>query len=232
MEASCFSHYDDLDKAAASVREGRHRIFIGGMWDELGKLQFDFLRSRGLEPDMRLIDIGCGCLRAGVHLISYLDAGHYFGTDISQDLLDAGYDRELAPLGLTGKLPRENLRADGEFDIAQFGVRFDFALAQSVFTHLPFNHLKLCLARAASAIAPGGKLCASLFLVPEGEDWSRPLMHARGGITSWPDRNPFHFAEADVRHCALGLPWEIEEIVDWNHPRDATMVVFRREDEG
>jgi hypothetical protein len=41
----------------------RHRDVVGGMWDDIGKLQFDFLCDHGLRPSCRLIDIGCGCLR-------------------------------------------------------------------------------------------------------------------------------------------------------------------------
>ncbi|MEZ5285162.1 MAG: hypothetical protein R2712_10210 [Vicinamibacterales bacterium] len=38
----------------------------------------------------------CGCLRGGVHFVSYLADGHYFGMDRSEALLDAGREHELA----------------------------------------------------------------------------------------------------------------------------------------
>jgi len=86
-----------------------HRDFVGGMWDELGRLQTDFLIAEGLKSDMRFLDIGCGCLRDGVHLIRFLLPGNYFGLDISESLLQAGYDIELPKVGLQEKLPRSNL---------------------------------------------------------------------------------------------------------------------------
>lgn len=56
---------------------------IGGMWEEIGQLQIDFLKSEGLLPAHRLLDIGCGTLRGGRHFIGYLDAGRYTGTELS-----------------------------------------------------------------------------------------------------------------------------------------------------
>src|SRR5712691_3540887 len=110
------SLYGDKAALEAEVRAGRHRACVGGLWDEIGQLQIDFLVSRGLLPHHRLLDVGCGSLRGGVKLIKYLDAGHYAGIDLHESLLDAGYEIELAKEGLTHKLPRSNLVADGESD--------------------------------------------------------------------------------------------------------------------
>ena len=65
------------------INAGIHRDMVGGRWDEIGRLQFDFLRARGLKPAHRPLDIGCGCLRGGIHAIKYLDAGNYYGLDIN-----------------------------------------------------------------------------------------------------------------------------------------------------
>src|SRR5262245_58444000 len=130
------SQYYDPNAVNRAVRESRHREIIGGMWDELGQLQFDFLLRQGLKPHHHLVDIGCGALRAGVKLVDYLDPGHYFGTDLNVEFLDAGYKIELSN-EQRSKLPRSNLIADGEFDFSWVRQPFDFALAQSLFTHLP-----------------------------------------------------------------------------------------------
>ena len=42
-----------------------HRRCVGGKWDEIGKLQTDFLKEQGLEKNMKFLDIGCGSLRGG-----------------------------------------------------------------------------------------------------------------------------------------------------------------------
>ncbi|RLI53090.1 MAG: hypothetical protein DRO93_14110 [Candidatus Thorarchaeota archaeon] len=76
-----------------------YRIAVGGMWEEIGKLQFDYLVKEGLEREDYFLDVGCGSLRGGIHFIRYLKPGHYFGIDINQRLLDAG----------KGELKRNNL---------------------------------------------------------------------------------------------------------------------------
>ena len=56
-----------------------HRQYVGGNWDEIGNLQFNFLKSKGLKPESYLLDIACGSLRLGVKAIPYLNPDHYLG---------------------------------------------------------------------------------------------------------------------------------------------------------
>lgn len=49
----------------SEIAQKVHRELVGGMWDEIGTLQFVFLRDHGLEPSQRLLDVGCGALRGG-----------------------------------------------------------------------------------------------------------------------------------------------------------------------
>ena len=64
--------------AAEQIGADEHRQFVGGLWDELGHWQLDLLRGPGqLTPEMTRLDLACGCLRGGVHFISYLQPGHY-----------------------------------------------------------------------------------------------------------------------------------------------------------
>ena len=56
-------------------------------WLEIGQMQFDYLVKHGLQPGDRMLEIGCGNLRAGRLFIDYLDPGNYYGIDISPDIL-------------------------------------------------------------------------------------------------------------------------------------------------
>src|SRR5271155_5374682 len=123
------SAYDDVDGIRISVSRGEHRDVIGGLWDELGQLQFDFMVREGLKPHHKLLDIGCGSLRGGIHFISYLDVGNYIEIDPNVSLLDAGYEIELAPRGLKERMPRENLICTADFEPPFPDGAFDFALA-------------------------------------------------------------------------------------------------------
>jgi SAM-dependent methyltransferase len=224
------SPYYNLKRSKKAVEDGRHRDIIGGMWDEIGALQFDYLVNRGLTPSNRLLDVGCGCLRGGIHFVRFLDAGNYFGIDISEDLLEAGYEIEIGKAGLKEKLPRNNLVPTDDFDATSFGVQFDTALALSVFTHLPLNHIKLCLARLEETVRQDGCLYASVFVVPEDMDWTSPQFHPVGGVTTRPDRDPYHYTRADLEFCCQGLNWRLERLEQWDHPRDQWMAVFKRID--
>jgi len=117
---------------------------IGGMWDEIGSLQFDFLRRQGLAPHHRMLDLGCGTLRGGRHFIPFLDASNYWGIDIAPACIDAARDL-VAAEGLQEKNPTLILNESKNLKFLEFGeTKFDYILAQSVFTHLPNYMVREC----------------------------------------------------------------------------------------
>ena len=112
------------------------------MWDQIGALQFEFFVAHGLLPHHRLINLGCGSVRGGVRFARYLDRGNYYGIDLNQSLIDAGYELEFKPMGLDSRAPLNNFHATTEFDFSPFDQPFDFALALPVFTHLTLNSIR------------------------------------------------------------------------------------------
>jgi SAM-dependent methyltransferase len=221
------SDYDDDAHIAAEVAGGRHREVIGGLWDEVGQLQLEFLQKQGLKPGSRLLDIGCGSLRLGARAANYLEPCNYFGTDISESLLDAGWARELSPEGQI-KLPRRNLSVSPDFDFDFLTEPMDFGIAQSVFTHLPLNHLRRCLTKAAPKFRTGGKLFVTAFIRRPSEDLSLPLTTLPGGVVTYDWRDPYHYWPTDFRYAATYSPWEVHILGDWGHPRGQQMVLFER----
>jgi ubiquinone/menaquinone biosynthesis C-methylase UbiE len=123
-------------------------------WLEIGQMQFDYLTSHGLKPDMRMLDIGCGNLRAGRLFIDYLDAGNYYGTDISPDILLAA-QQTLVEYGLQQKLPYLALVSDMKLAFLP-DDHFDVVHAHSVFSHTPLGLIEECLAHVGRVMAPGG----------------------------------------------------------------------------
>ena len=205
-----------------AIARGRHRRKVKGPWEELGALQLAFLRDQGLQPGQRLLDVGCGPLRGAIHFVDYLDPGGYYGVDINQSLLDAGYDTEL-PEHLRTKLPRDHLRATDRFD-CDFGVPFDYAFAHSLFTHLSLNQIRLCLYRVAKVMPPGGRFFATFFRAPR----SHPLDLPRGDGRLWAERNAFFYYRGDLEWAARCAPWQARYIGEWGHPRNQMMMEFRR----
>ncbi len=210
------------DKVDALV----HRDAVGGMWEEIGNLQFEFLVDQGLLPEMNFLDIGCGSLRGGIHFIRYLNPGGYFGVDANQSLLDAGYSTELSNVKLQHKLPRQNLLFDRDFAFEKFGASFDMALAQSVFSHLPLNHIRLCLIKLSACMRQGGRFFATFFECPAESAIEQPYSHSPGGIISFPAEDPYHYWQSDFQWAVGNLPWEVHYYGDWGHPRSQKIICF------
>jgi SAM-dependent methyltransferase len=161
-------------------------------WEMMGRLQLDFLREHGLLPEHYLLDVGCGPLRAGSHFIRYLEAGHYHGVERRAHVLAAGRDEELPRQGLSDKHPVLTTMQDFGFD--RLGQTFDYALAQSVFTHIDINAMLRCLVNMERALVPGGRFFATIYLNDRGKQHLETI-EQRPGIVTWMDRNPYHYPE-------------------------------------
>lgn len=207
---------------AEAIERGDHRGYVGGLWDDVGRLQFDVLKEHGLQPQHRLLDVGCGALRGGVHFVPYLDPGHYCGLDSNASLLVAG-QHELALAGCADRDAR--LIADGDFRVERFGQRFEFALSVSVFTHLYLNHIQIALSRVSRVLTPGGRYFATFFHAPSSASVD-PLPHQPGGVVSRYDREPFHQSFDELAMMASHAGLHAELIGDFGHPRDQRMIVF------
>lgn len=202
-----------------------HRKAIGLPWDELGRLQYDFLVGRGLEPEHYLLDVGCGPLRAGLHFIRHLEPGHYYGVDLHAELLAAGRDVELPRHGLVDKRPVLTVMAD--FDFRKLDRQFDFALAQSVFTHLPLNHIIRCLMRMEEALVPGGQFYATIYENAQGKRNLDPVEQKPGLWTHF-DEDFFHYDFATFEWICEGTKLRPEYVGDWKNPRNQKMLVFTK----
>jgi SAM-dependent methyltransferase len=206
----------------------RLRRQVGGNWDVIGPLQLEFLKAEGMEPGHVMLDVGCGTLRGGIHFVRYLDDGNYYGIDINPEMLEGGR-AELELAGLADR--RYTLRATDSF-AADFDRPFDFALAVSVFTHVPLNSVVLCLANLSEQLAPGGRFYATYFRCPDGTERRAPIQQpAAEGFSSaktFCDRNNFHYSVSDFEFAARGLPLLVEDLADWGHPRGQQMLRFTR----
>jgi SAM-dependent methyltransferase len=211
-----------LDEDA--IAKGVHRTWVGGKWNTHGKRQVDFLLGHGLTPATRFLDVGCGSLRAGRHLVDHLDAGNYFGIDVNQSVVQAGYDVELND-AQRAKLPIGNLRATDRFDV-DFGVTFDMAIAQSLFTHISLNNIRLCLYRVAKVVRPGGVFFVTFFEEPPSTPIDAIL--PTRGKSKYHERNIFWYHRRDIRWAARCAPWEWRYIGKWGHPVDQRMVALTR----
>ena len=186
---------------------------IGGLWEELGELQFDFLRSEGLRPEHRLLDIGCGTLRGGLRFIGYLAPGGYTGLDISSAAIEEGR-AALAREGLESKRPRLLVNDNLRFEELSPDDVFDFVLAQSVFTHLPDTIIDECLANVSKVMKPG----ATFYFTCKLAETAR----SDGYKEFWHPQEFFETCAA--RH---GLRAELKSSEEYPHPRGQRMFSAR-----
>jgi len=139
---------------AARSRDGAVGSHTKESWLQIGKLQFDYAVSHGLKPEMRMLEIGCGNLRAGRLFVDYLEPGNYYGIDISPDILLAAEDT-IAEHGLQAKLPHLTLVKDLRLHFLPESS-FDFVHAHSVFSHSPIEVIDECLAHVGRVMSPDG----------------------------------------------------------------------------
>jgi len=122
-------------------------------WVEFGQMQFDYLARHGLEPGDQVLEIGCGNLRAGRLLIRYLDPGHYYGVDISPEILVSA-QQVISDDGLQDKLSNLTLVTDLTLEFLPPSY-FDVVHANSVFTHCPIDIVEQSIASVGRVMAPG-----------------------------------------------------------------------------
>ncbi|MGW2562682.1 class I SAM-dependent methyltransferase [Streptomyces sp. NPDC001514] len=123
-------------------------------WLAIGQMQFDYLLEHGLTPHDRMLEIGCGNLRAGWRFIEHLDPGHYYGIDISPNILVEA-KKTVVRYGIQKKMPYLTPVDDLTLDFLP-DAWFTVVHAHSVFSHSPLHIIDECLANVGRVLAPGG----------------------------------------------------------------------------
>jgi SAM-dependent methyltransferase len=199
----------DADRAPADggspARLGHdHRSFVGpeALYDVFAAMQFNLLTSLGLREHHRLLDVGCGSLRAGRLFICYLAPGHYAGVEPEAWLVTEGVRSQLGADMLRLKQPRFEHRDD--FRLTALGQEFDFLLAQSIFSHTTQAQIQTCFAEAKKVLAPDGVFAATFFEGSEdyrGRQWTLHAAFTFRSLQRWAE-------EAGLRATRI----------DWPHP--------------
>ena len=193
-----------------------HRGYVGGLWEEIGTLQFDFLLSKGLKPDSYLLDIACGSLRLGVKSIPYLERSHYLGIDKESGLVKAGLENELDPKLREEKQPI--IVISDSFEFEKLGQKVDFAIAQSLFSHLPPSLIDLCFKKLYPWLEDDGVFYATFFETERKvHNPAKPHDH---DIFAYTKDEMYGFGEING--------FNADYIGNWNHPRNQVIVAYRK----
>jgi SAM-dependent methyltransferase len=188
--------------------DAQYRAYVGPPedYDLIAAMAFNLLTTLGLRQHHSLLDIGCGSLRIGRLLIPYLNRRKYFGVEPNEWLVEEGIRRELGETLVLIKRPTFFF-SDSPNTIAQAGTAFDFALAQSIFSHSGLDLIKGWLSAISRSLARGGALVAT-FLIGE-EDCAQ---------TGWIYPDCVNYRSATVERAAKDVNLRFE-ILDWKHPR-------------
>ena len=196
------------DRITYKLRSGRRHTTLGARgwfaaddrpaeWDrelfvQRGLRRWGEIVGFGLEPDMRCVDYGCGSLRLGQHAMRYLDAGNYWGIDVTDTFIKTGRDL-LSPELLARKTPRLST-INGEVLREIRAWEPDFIFSNAVLQHVPPEELSLFFERLESMMAPHTKA----FILYITEDRVR-----RFDAMSW--SYPAEFIRAAARSAAPSL---------------------------
>jgi len=209
--------------AAKSLRPGaeHYTAFVGPpeQFDFMGATQFRLLCALGLRERHRLLDLGCGSLRAGRLLIPYLAPGHYHGIEPNRWLVEDAIERELGRDLVRLKQPR--FLHHESFDCRAFGTRFDFVLAQSILSHCGRELVPRVLAEVAAGLDDDG-IAALTFVVASDDSaederggWIYPgvVAHPPDTIARW-----------------IAVAGLVGRAIPWWHPRQTWYVLAKRAD--
>ena len=94
-------------------------------------------------PYSKVLDVGCGCLRAGYWLVRFLDPGCYYGIEPHVPMLDAGIEHCLTPEIKAVKKPLFD--TNDRFDFSVFDAKFDVVLARSIWSHAAKSQIEAML---------------------------------------------------------------------------------------
>jgi ubiquinone/menaquinone biosynthesis C-methylase UbiE len=153
----------------------------GGDFTAVGREFFHhFTEIGGLQPEHRVLDVGYGCGRMAVPLISFLSGtGEYHGFDIVPDAIkwsqkhitrnNSRFHFELADI-CNSHYNNEGKILSDEYRFAYPDNFFDFTFLTSVFTHMFAADMEHYLSEIARTLKPGGKCMINFFLLnPEAK---------------------------------------------------------------
>ena len=168
------SRTDDFGRSLP-IGAHHYRAYVGPpeKYDLVAAMQFNLLTHLGLREFHYLLDVGCGSFRAGRLFIPFLLPGHYYGIEPQAWLIEEGIKYELGREILQIKQPI--FSHNSNFNCLHFNQKFDFVVAQSVFSHASQSQIQECLSQVEKCLQPNGVMAATFVegaMDYQGEGWT------------------------------------------------------------
>lgn len=155
-----------VDHEWARMKAGVRHDTLGIQRPEAGRAEFQALRKAGLLPGHRVVDYGCGTFRLGRYLMAYLDAGNYWGLDVTDRFFELGL-RNLGS-GARKKLKDCHFRAISQASLREAAsARPDVVLVAGVLQCVPPRELHTIFGRLESLCWPTTQVLVTLLEADE-----------------------------------------------------------------
>jgi len=165
----------------------RSMIFTGGGdFEQIGREFLGyFVQLADLQPNSRVLDVGCGLGRMAIPLTEYLsEEGEYWGFDIVKNGIRWCKNRVSSKFSNFHFLhadvynkhynPKGKVRAQ-DFQFPFDEEAFDFVFSTSVFTHMLLPDVENYLSEISRVLGTGGKCLNTFFIL---NDESEKLIHS------------------------------------------------------
>lgn len=197
--------------------DSHYRAYVGPPedYDLIAAMSFGLLTSLGLRGRHTLLDIGCGSCRLGRLLIPYLDRGKYYGLEPNRWLVNEGITREIGNDLVRIKAPSFSF-SDSVEQVAKPEF-FDFAVAQSIFSHCGQDLLEKHLATISEVLKPNGALVAT-FIVGDVDPYRKGWVY--------PDCVAYQLESMKTIAGIYGFDFLL---LEWLHPRQS-WALFAKQD--
>ena len=204
----------DLLGTGLAPGDHHYRAYVGPPqdYDLVAAMTFNLLTTAGLRQQHKLIDVGCGSLRAGRLFIPYLNVGNYVGVDPNEWLVREAIAHEIG---------EDLIRIKGPSLIFQSNLagidplQADYAVAQSIFSHASLGQVKNWLQDISGQLKSSGAFFATFIPGPEdyaGEDWVYP-----GCV---------NYRTETMAEAAAGAGFRFTPL-QWRHPRQTWALFFK-----
>jgi len=144
--------------------------------------------------------------------MTYLNPGNYLGLDADEEVIQAGFDHELKEEHF---LREPRVCVDPHFTFSKMlkeGELLDYAIAQSVFTHLPKKMLEMCLENIYPWMREGAHFVITIF-------------ESKNDV-AWPTAEPFYHSVNMIRSVTKDK-WSVIPS-RWRHERRQTWLVLTK----